>query len=207
MAELITSLTLLLVVIFYFLFLKLRELHKVNSIRNLVAWSVVRSRPNELLIYAHDLPLWSYISNAQIGFNLPHKYRITGDEEWGYAKEILEEYQKDLTQSYFKGHLKMIKSKYVVRNEDYFMLALYSFLSEHQCDYEFLGHGMHSDRFNTDSLTTYAQTDFATALHKMHYITYMYCRGNDILRDFVPEWNEKNLKEILDTKQIQISWA
>ena len=183
-------------------FSKWRELSKEIKLRDLVSWSVVRTKPYELLVHAHDLPLWSYISNAQIKFKLPQEYRISGDDEWDYAKEILEEYQKDLIQSYFKGHLKLIKSKYEVRGEDYFMCSLYAFLSEHQCDYEFLGHDMHSDRLNTGSPTTYAQTDFAIVLHKMHYITYMYCRGNEILRSLVPEWNEKNLKEILDTKQI-----
>lgn len=185
-------------------FSKWRELSKERKLRDLVSWSVVRTKPYELLVHAHDLPLWAYLKNAQIEFKLPDKYRITGDVEWGYAKEVIEEFQKDLIQSYFKGHLKLIKSKYDVRGEDYFMCSLYAFLSEHQCDYEFLGHDMHSDLLNTGSPTTYAQTDFAIALHKMHYITYMYCRRSKILKYLVPEWNEKNLQEILDTKQIML---
>jgi hypothetical protein len=195
-------------------FTKWRELTKERELRNLVSWSTVRSRPNELLIHAHDLPLWSYISNSQIELKLPQDYRIGGDDEWAYTKEILEEYQKDLTQSYFKGHLIVIKSKYVISGENYFMASLYAFLSEHQCDYKFIGHDMHKERisykrygegFSSAYDVIYALTDFAIVFHKMHYITYMYCRRNDILRSLVPEWNEKNLKEILDTKQIQLS--
>lgn len=184
-------------------FSKWRELSRERKLRELVAWSIIPDHPFGN-ISGHDLPLWSYISNAQIEFKLPQEYRISGDDEWDYAKEIIEEFLRNLTHSYFKGKLTLIKSKYEVRGEDYFMCSLYAFLSEHQCDYEFLGHNMHSDLLNTSSPTTYAQTDFATALHKMHYITYMYCRRSEILKYLVPEWNEKNLQEILDTKQIML---
>lgn len=180
---------------------KWRELSKAKKLKELVAWSIIPDHPFGN-ISAHDLPLWSYVSNAQIEFKLPQEYRISGDDEWNYAKEILEEYLRVLTISYFKGKLALIKSKYAVDGDDYFMFTLYAFLSEHQCDYDFLGHDMHSDRLNTGSPKTYAQTDFAIVLHKMHYITYMYCRGSEILKTYVPAWNEKNLKEILDTKQI-----
>lgn len=182
---------------------KWRKLSKERELRSLVVWSIIPDHPLGN-ISGHDLPLWSYISNAQIEFKLPQEYRISGDDEWAYAKEILDEYQKDLTQSYFKGHLKLIRSKYEVRGEDYFMCSLYAFLSEHQCDFDFLGHNMHGDRFNTGSTTTYTQTDFAIVLHKMHYITYMYCRGSEILKHLAPEWNKKKLQEILDTKQIML---
>ena len=187
-------------------FRKWHEYLMAQKLRDLVSW----------IVHAHDLPLWSYISNAQITLQLTQEYRITGDDGWEFAKKILEEYQKDLTQSYFRGHLRIPKSKYVISGEAYFMLTLYAFLSDHQCDDKFLNHEMHKERVSYKSYgstfsagfdATYALTDFAIVLHKMHYITYMYCRGNEILKPFVSEWNEKNLREILDTNQIQLSWG
>lgn len=204
MEELLAPIIFILVFVFIFLFSKLMEFYRDRSLRELVAWSVTGGA---------GIPLWSEISNAQIKHKLSKEYCIAGDEEWGYAKEIIDAYRKDLIHSYFEGHLKVIKSKYVIRGADYFMLALYAFLSDHQCDYKFLGHDMRKERLEYyrygDSSplfdATYALTDFAIVFHKMHYITYIYCKTNDALRDFVPEWNEKNLKEILDTRQIQIS--
>ena len=192
-------------------FSKWRDLSQERKLRNLVAWSVAQEKPNELLVYAHDLPLWAYLKNAQIK-HLSQEHCISGDNEWKFAKEILAEYQKDLTQNYFKGYLKLMKSKYVMRGEEYFMFRLYVFLSNHECDYEFLGYNMHKEMVERNGNcgephnATYSLTEFAIVLHKMHYITYMYCRENDILRDFIPEWNEKIIKEILDTKLIQILW-
>lgn len=192
---------------------KWRELSQERKLRNLVSWCVVKENYGELLIHAHDLPLWAYLKNAQIK-HLSQEYHISGDDEWKSAKVILDEYQKDLTQSYFKGKLIVIKSKYVISGECYFMASLYAFLSEHQCDYEFLSHDMHKERLEYNRYgdwggplydAKYEQTDFAIVLHKMHYITYMYCKEDERLKGFVPAWNEENLKEILDTKQIQIS--
>ena len=194
-------------------FSKWCELSRNRKLRDLVSWCVVKEKYGELLVHAHDLPLWAYIKNAQIK-SLAKEYHISGDEEWAFVKEILEEYQRDLIQSYFKGHLSLMKSKYEIDGEVYFMFSLYAFLSEHQCEYEFLGHDMHKERLEYKHYgdwggplfdAKYEQTDFAVVLHKMHYVTYMYCRESEILKNFVPEWNEKILKEILDTKQIQIS--
>ena len=182
----------MLLIIFIFVaiiaFGKWHELTQDRKLRELVAWSVSTDNHNRC-----NLPLYAFIGNAQIKLSLPQKYRISGDVERDYTNEIITEYQKDLIQSYLKGHLKLIRSKYEVRGEDYFMFALYAFLSNRQGDYEFLGHNMRK------------ATDLTVVFHKMHYITYMYCRENKILKSLVPERNEKNLKEILDTKQIQVS--
>lgn len=205
MVEMHISITILLIFSFYYLFSKLIELHRVKSLRDLVAWTVTGGA---------GIPLWAEISNAQNKIKLPKEHRIAGDDDWSYVREIIDEYKKDLMLSYFRGHLIVIKGKYAISGENYFMASLYAFLSDHQCDYEFLGHDMHKERISYKSYgesfsagfdATYALTEFAVVFHKMHYITYMYCKGNEILKAFVPEWNEKNLKEILDTKQIQLS--
>lgn len=186
-------------------FKKWYEYSKSQALKNMVSWSVTGG---------DGIPLWTKVSNSQINLKLSAEYCITGDEEWAYAKEIIEEYKQDLMRSYFRGNLIIIKSKYAVSGENYFMAALYAFLSDHQCDYEFLKYDMHKERVSYKEYgswggtlfdATYSLTEFALVFHKMHYITYMYCRRNDILNGYVPEWNEKNLKEILDTKQIQLS--
>lgn len=194
-------------------FAKWCKLSKEQKLKELVAWSAIGDYCPALNRYSYESGPFLTVWNAQFGDAIDKKHRITEIEK-KYVIEVIEAYQRDIARSYFKGHLKLITSKYVVRAEDYFMLALYGFLSEHQCDYEFLGHNMRKDRisykqygesFSSGWDATYTLTDFAVVFHKMHYITYMYCKRNDILRNFIPEWNEKNLKEILDTKQIQLT--
>ena len=207
--EILVPIIVALIVVAVYGFCKLREYSRERTLRKLVAWSVAEDNHMRA-----NLPLSAYLGNAQIRFSIPQEYRVSGDVERNYMNDILAAYQKDLMQSYFKGYLKVIKSKYVVPGEVYFMYSLYTFLSDHQCDYEFLNHNMHKERIfykeygswgATHFDAIFALSDFAIVLHKMHYITCVYCRRNDILRGLVPNWNEQNLKEILDTKQIQIS--
>lgn len=195
-------------------FEKWHEYTQERELRDLVSWSAIGDYCPALGRHSYVRDLLIAVLNAQFDDAIEKKHRITDEADKPYVIEIIEDYQRDIMRSYFKGQLKIIKSKYSIRGEHYFMLTLYCFLSEHQCDYEFLGHAMHKERIAYKSYgeslsagfdATYSLTDFAVVFHKMHYITYMYCRGNKILKDFVPDWKEKNLKEILDTKQIQIS--
>ena len=198
-----------LVLVTVYAFYKLSAYSKECNFRDLVAWSV--SEDNHIRA---NLSLSAYLSNAQIRLSIPREYCISGDIEAKFMHDIIAAYQKDLTNSFFKGNLTAIKSKYVVSGEAYFMYLLYIFLSDHQCDYDFIGHNMHKERIfykeygslgSTHFDATFSLSDFAVAFHKLHYITYMYCRDSRILCDFVPDWTEKNLKDILDTKQIHIS--
>ena len=193
---------------------KWHELSQERKLRELVSWSAIGDYSPALGRYSYDRELIITVLNAQYRDSIDPKCRITEEADKQYLCEIIEEYQKYITRSYFKGHLKLLNSKYVMRGEDYFMFKLYVFLSDHQCDYEFLGHNMHKERvayksygstFSAGYDATYSLTEFSTVFHKMHYITYMYCKGDERLKSFVPGWNEENLKEILDTKQIQIS--
>lgn len=193
---------------------KWREYTQAQKLRDLVSWSAIGDYSPALGRHSYVRELLATILNAQFNDAIDKKYRITEESEKQYVIEIIEDYQRDIMRSYFKGNLKMIKSKYVIHGKDYFMLMLYIFLSDHQCDYDFLGHDMHKERISYKSYgssfsagfdATYALTDFAVVFHKVYYIAYIYCRRNETLRKFVPEWNEKNLKEILDTNQIQLS--
>ena len=172
-------------------FSKWHELSKERTLRNLVSWSAIGDYCPTIGRYSYVHELLYAVLNAQYDDAIDKKYRIT-EEEKNYVIEIIEEYQKDIMRSYFKGQSIVIKSKYAVCGEDYFMLALYVFLSDHQSDYKFLGREMSEAH------------SFATVYHKMHYISYMYCKTNEILKDFIPEWNEKVLKEIIDNTQQSI---
>ena len=146
-----------------------RKLRTMEKLKEWVAWSVCESDG-----IRWNLPLWVQLKDAQIHSHIQDKYRITGEEEWESVKEIIKRYQKDLTQSYFNGRLWELKSIYTISGKDYFIYMLYVYLCEHEV----------SDR--------------NIVLHKMHYITYMYCKESPALQKNVPAWNEKRLKEILD---------
>jgi hypothetical protein len=190
-------------------FFKLREYAAERTVRELVAWSA--SADNHI---RGNLSLCDYLHNAQRKLKLSREYCIYDDDERSYAKSIIEEYRQDLMQSYFKRNTYTIKSKYTVKGLDYFMFSLYAFLSDHQCDHEMCNQNMHTEQTEYKSYgywggplydATYALSDFAVVFHKMHYISYMYCRESVVLKALVPAWNEQNLKEILDAKQIEVS--
>jgi hypothetical protein len=192
---------------------KWRELIQERKLREVVAWSAIGECCPTLGRNSYTSDLYIAIHNAQFNEAIDKKYRFAEGEKQ-HILEIIDAYQKDIMRSYFKGSLRLIESKYVVSGEAYFMAAMYSFLSEHECDYTFLGHDMHKERvfyksygesFSSGSESIYSLTDFALTFHKMHYITYMYCKHNKILESYVPEWNEKSIREIIDTQQIQIS--
>ena len=205
MESVLTMLSTLFALVAIISFVKWHEYAQAQKLRDLVSWSAIGDYSPALGRNSYVRELLFTVLKAQRNEYIDEKYRID-EEEKQYVIEIIEDYQRDIMRSYFKGHLTMIKSKYVISGEDYFMLMLYSFLSDHQCDYDFLGHGMHKERIHSESYgSTYALTDFAVAFHKVYYIAYMYCRRKDTLRKFVPGWNENNIKEILDTNQIQLS--
>lgn len=187
-------------------FEKWHEYSQSKKMKDLVAWS---------LTGGDGIPLWAELSNAQINLHIPQEYCISGDQEWSLVKGILEEYKKHLTLSYFQGQLGLIKSKYVINGEAYFMFTLQDFLREHQCDYNFLGHNMHKETLEYKRYgdwggpcydATYSLTDFAIVFHKMYYIAYLFCKNNKAINPSEDAFqNEKIISEIIDTKQIQLS--
>lgn len=146
-----------------------RKLKNMESLKEWVAWSICESDG-----IRWNIPLWAHLKNAQLHSNVSEQYRIAGDEEWEYVKEVIVRYQKNLAKSYFNGQLWSLKSIYGITGKDYFIFMLYVYL----CENETSGHNVVS--------------------HKMHYITYMYCKENLALQKNVPAWNESRLKEILD---------
>jgi len=196
-------------------FIKWREYSQEKKLRELVSWSALGDYSPALGRYSYLSELLYAVLNAQYDDAIDKKYRITEEFEKQYVREIIEEYQKDIMRSYFKGHLKLIKSKYVVNGEDYFLITMRDFLESHQCDEKFLCHDMHEEIVEYKRYgdwggpcydATYALTDFAIVFNKLYYITYLYCKHSKIANPRGNRFsNEMFIKEILDTKQIQIS--
>lgn len=199
-------------------FTKWAEYAREKKLRDLVAWSVTGDYCPALGQNSFTRELLLKILNSQFAGAVEPKYRIT--EEFGkqYIREIIEEYQRDLSRSYFRGLIKLPKSKYEIPHEDFFMMTLYDFLAEHQCDAEFLKYEMRKERLEykhhgdwEGSLcdATYSLTDFAVVYHKLYYISYKFCKNSRITNPNESpnwyDWVEKSLKEILDNNQIQIS--
>lgn len=165
----------------------------------------------------YNLPLKIHFRNAQTKSSVQEQYKIQSEEEWYTVERILEEYQRDLMYAFFEKRTYPIKEKLTSNeNQDisYFMFSLYVFLCNHKADHEFIGEKMHTktisyERYGTWGMplfsAVYEISDFAFVFHKMQYISYMFAKNNDLLRNLVPAWNEENLKEVLDKKQIWIS--
>lgn len=147
-----------------------RKYSALNNMKEWVAWSASKNNDTRC-----NLPLWAYIKHAQIKLAIPEQYRITGDE-WEYVKSILVDYQRLLTQTYYDNQLWVLKSKYVVTGEDYFMFGLYVFL----CEGKLPESGLVSK--------------------KIKYITYMYCKESKVLQKNVPAWNEQVIKDELNAE-------
>jgi len=188
---------------------KLRQYRQKENLRQLVAWCVSKDRHIRA-----ELELWHYVSNAQLEF-VSEEYRISGESEWQYARQILQDYISNLTEAYFHDSLCVLKSKYVISGNDFFMDKLYSYLRNHQCDYTLCGHDMHKETLSFENHgmwggmlfdATYALSDFGIVYHKLYYISCLYCKASPIL-------NPKNepyrmaeiIKDILDTRQIEMS--
>lgn len=128
---------------------------------------------------------------------------------------ILSSFQKQLTQEYFLNILRLPKTKYEIDGKTYFMGTLLNYLQEHQCDSVFIGNNMHEKRIEYKEYgtwgkklydATYIITDFSVILHKLYYITYIFCKNSKI---FNPNgnlfYNEHAIENIIDSGQISIS--
>jgi hypothetical protein len=149
-----------------------RKYTDTKKLKEWVSWSVCESDGARW-----NIPLWAHIKDAQLHTNISDKYRISGEEEWEAAKEVIEKYRKSLLQSYHSNQLWALKNTgvWAINGKDYFIFMLYVYLCEH-------------DRYAKEIVAL-----------KMQYITYMYCKGHPGLQKRVPAWNEGRLTEILDS--------
>jgi hypothetical protein len=187
----------------YFFVTKFLKLYRKNELFKHVSWIASNKKRN--------MSLWVYVHNAQIHCKIHEQYRISTEEEWEFVREILKEFKNDLSRNYFDGVLKIIRSKYVITEEQYFMFTLCSFLKEHQCDREFIGYDMRIDTLDHKSYgngcysATYIISDFSIVFHKLLYIAYLECKNSKgINQDGAYYFNEKSIEDVLETKHLKV---
>jgi hypothetical protein len=211
MKEIVFAIVLIGIVLGCYLVKSLKKYSKNETLRELVAWCVTKNS-NE---YRCNLHLHEYVGNAQIKGNISVEYRISGEAEWNIVKEIISFYQIDMTQMYFTNRLSLPSSRYSIPGEHYFMYSLQSYLEEQQCDYTFNGHDMHKETISHKNYgswggqlfdATYALSDYSLVLHKLYYISYMFCKRSQVLNSkgdlFV---SEGAIEDIIDSKRITLS--
>lgn len=184
---------------------KWREFSREKKLREYVSWHFT----------GYDgIPLWAEISNVSSKLELSAEYWIV-DRDNEFVDVILDGFKKDLTECYFRGCLRLLKSKQEVRCRDYFLIALCGYLKEHRFDYNFLGYDMRKEMISRNprdittgsgSERTYILTDFAIVYHKLYYITYMFCKNSQITNPCGEDFHNDNyIKEILDTGRMTVS--
>lgn len=209
MADFLVNTFFLIICLLIYCIYKIIEYKKSATLRELIAWCVTINDN----IYRCNLRLRDYILKAQNHLQIPEEYRIKG-EEWDYVNIIIEKYQRDLTEAYFSGRALIIKSKYVISGETYFIFSLSNYLEDHQCDSKFLTFDMHKEKLSYKSYGSwgaplydaeYSLTDFAYVYHKLFYISLLYCQNSKVINPKGTEyWPCPNVKEILDRKTIKM---
>lgn len=190
---------------------KYRQHRDHTVLYNLVSWCVTKDSS----IFRCNLPLSSYVFNAQNDLEVPSQYRLSVSQEQAAVEELLASFQNELMKDYFEGSLRCVKSKYVIPGNHYFMFALNSFLSEHQYDPCFNGHDMHKSTLSFNGHgswgaplfdASYELSDFAVVYHKLYYITYLFCKNSKVINSKGDAYcYSDSIKKILDTRQIDIS--
>lgn len=157
-----------------------------------------------------------FFPNADKLFLIEEKYWLKGDEEQDIAKEILQAYQKELSQKYFSEQLIANRLIFKLSDEEYFLLTLKNFLEKYECETTFLGNKM----YNTKEYksygswgaplfdATYELTDYAVVYHKMYLIAQMYCltlQKNPLDTSTLSFQSSEYTKKVLDTREIKVS--
>ena len=207
----------LLAIISAIVFFKLRELFRLKRTKKLVAWAVLGDYDAIVGPKSYTQALWSDIKNAQYTFKLSKEYSIIEENDVILCHDIIREYQNHMAKRYFLDTLPNYQTKKRLSSKDYFMATLYDFLSDHQCDHEFIGHIMCEKRLKyieygtwgvTNYDATYALSDFAIIYHKLLYITFCYCKNclafNPEKDSTWRETRENSLKNAITKKQLDV---
>lgn len=130
-----------------------------------------------------------------------------------YTVSILKEYRKELVRNYFKDNIKIVKSKYDLDGEDYFLSTFCEYLGNHQCDENLGNYKMHDDlktykyaQFNSSSSSsTYYLSDFGGFYFKLFYIVYASCYNSKVLNPKGQYYTGyRNIKQNIESNTIEI---
>lgn len=189
----------------------LYEYYVKNSMHEHVKWCVGQSSSElfDRILFGSVQTKGNSISDMGTA-----EYMVQRDEqERMMSTFILEAYQEGLKEKYFSERLKSdFKIARMSKNE-YFMVTLCSYLSNHECDLTMNGqekyilierknYGMWGTQLYD---ATYELTDFAIVYTRLYYTTLTFCNNCKSIETFDAEHRLKCLKERIDTRRIQIS--
>ncbi len=179
---------------------------------NHVSWCVVENKYNEYISSQHLLDhichiRWNSTETSSIG----EKYYIGRDDE-EFALDILDTYRAYLSETYFRGNLKIECAK--LSSDEYFMLTLCNYLENRECRTNFNENVMYNQLERTNYGTwgnqlytaTYELTTYGVVFNKILYIARIYCENNKhINKKRTMLCRSKDIKERLDSNKITIS--
>lgn len=176
-------------------FSKWCELAKERKLKQLVAWSVVGDYWPQDLLHV----IWA----AQT--KIDEKYRITKDSEKEYLRQILHEFQRDISRQYISGALRISKKMYSAEPNEFFMIQFHDYIEKHLGDEKFLKLPL----AECDSYPTYRLTELGTVFYKLRYITHIFCKNNSLTNPSgYPNWEdyiEAPILEVLDTGEYTLN--
>lgn len=223
------TIIIILMLIIAFLLFKFYEHFNERDLFNKVAWCTTENsficRCNlHLIEWLCNVPFYStkecrpdrFFPNADKLFFIHENYCIRGDKEYNIAKEILEQYQRDLIQKYLSGKLREDSSIRKLTEAEYFLYTLAFFLQKHECEKIFNGNEMYKTKDYKSYGSwggplydaTYELTNFAVVYHKMYYIAQMYCltlRKNPLDTDTISFIGTEETKKVIDTREMKVS--
>lgn len=187
---------------------KLYQYKQQSQLRYLVSWSVT-THFNSVPSIRPGLDLIDYIYRAQRNLKIPTDYCFTKQSELDVVYLLLAEYQRSIAQKFFNYNLNPPRFKKRLSGEQYFMYMLCMMLKQHQCDNVYLSHDMHEKRISYTEYgswggpnydATYTLSDFALTYHKLYYVTYLFCKNDQILNqtgyfidsDYIKKISTKN---------------
>lgn len=134
------------------------------------------------------------------------------------TKEILKDFQLHSLHLYFSNNLPKPRCKRINKSTTFFMFLLHSYLTDHQCDYNFLGYEMHSKTISRTDYgswgvsqyeASYKLTDFAVVINKLLYISLCYLKSTPEFSNLFSEDRYqselKSLEKIIFTKTIHVT--
>lgn len=203
----------ILIYIIIHLSIKFYGLSLDKELHNHVCWCV----SDDSKVHRCCLSLVDYIIIAQDYDSISHKptydippipkeYWVGRNDE--YVNEILCLYQEELSKKYFNGMIQPSSSVAKLKRQEYFMLTLCYFLSNHENDRELCGKEMRTFKSRIDSkhggyTDTYSLTDFGVAFFKLLYISTAVCVEKEQIIKICPYFNLEGAKTILDTKELK----
>lgn len=192
---------------------KIRDACKTKKIKSYVSWCL--SEKNAKEYNANSPSLICYILKAQDFLNIRQDFAIHRDKDSLFINKIIDEYKKDLMQSFLNGNLYIPKGYDCITNDEFFIYTLFEFLMKRQYDRKFSGYDMlgnELDRiyFSDGSLNIiYSLSDFSILYHKVLYIAYLYSEmifWDPTQPSSGKSWIEESLTNILKTKQIELEY-